>query len=219
MRWRFGIRANYGLAGRRRMRNFCSPSSTSSRRWLNTVLRKATTPVERPGVKLRHFQRRIDCVVGKHRLQKPARLFEETDQRFLHQIGKQPGSRRGVDQGLETVGQQIRHAAGAAVFDIVMHGMGVAARGLKGREYRRGHGAAGNDKTLAEHEILKPALLRHHAVPGGIELGHACLPAGVSGSSVSQRCCCGNWFHGARHSGLTQSAPHGEEARLRRLEP
>jgi hypothetical protein len=41
-----------------------------------------------------------------------------------------------VDQGLETMGQQIGHAAGAAVFDVVMYGMGVAAGGLEGREYR-----------------------------------------------------------------------------------
>jgi hypothetical protein len=54
-----------------------------------------------------------------------------------------------------------------------MHRMAIAARGLKRREYRRCHGAAGNDKTFAEDEILEPALLRHHAMCGGIEFGHA----------------------------------------------
>jgi hypothetical protein len=51
--------------------------------------------------------------------------------------------------------------------------MGIAARGLKGREDRRRHGAARKDKALAEREILEPALLRHHAMRGGIEIGHA----------------------------------------------
>ena len=70
------------------------------------------------------------------------------------------------------MGQQVRHSAGAAILDIIMYGMGVAARGLKGCEYRRRHGAAGNDKALAEREILEPALLCHHAMFGGIEIGH-----------------------------------------------
>ena len=87
-------------------------------------------------------------------------------------IGKQPGAGRGVDQGLETMRQQVRHAAGAAIFDVVMHRMGIAARGLERREYRRRHGAARDHKALAEHKILEPALLRHHAMLCGIELGH-----------------------------------------------
>jgi hypothetical protein len=32
--------------------------------------------------------------------------------------------------------QQVGHAAGAAIFDVVMHRMGIAAGGLKRREYR-----------------------------------------------------------------------------------
>ena len=36
-------------AGRLRIKNFCMPSSTSSRRWLKTVERSVTTPVVRPG--------------------------------------------------------------------------------------------------------------------------------------------------------------------------
>src|SRR5664279_6000970 len=71
------------------------------------------------------------------------------------------------------MGEQVGHAAGAAIFDIVMHRVGIAAGGLKRREYRRCHGAAGNDEALAEHKILEPALLRHHAMLGGIELGHS----------------------------------------------
>jgi hypothetical protein len=78
-----------------------------------------------------------------------------------------------VDQGLEAMRQQVRHAAGAAIFDVVMDRMGVAARGLEGGEHRRRLGAAGNDKALTEHKILEPALFWHHAVPGGVELGHA----------------------------------------------
>ena len=70
------------------------------------------------------------------------------------------------------MGEQVRHAAGAAIFDVVMNGVGIAARGLKRGENRRRHGAAGNDEALAESEILEPALLRHHAMLRGIELGH-----------------------------------------------
>src|SRR5215470_12399689 len=75
----------------------------------------------------------------------------------------------------------MRHAAGAAIFDIVMDRVGVAARGLERREDRRGLGAARQHEALADHEILEPALLGHHAVRCGIELGH-----GVS---------CDNWFN------------------------
>src|ERR1700678_1926043 len=90
--------------------------------------------------------------------------------------------------------QQVRHAAGTAIFDVVMHGMGIAARRLKGREYRRRHGAAGNHKALAEHEVFKPALFRHHAMPGGVELGHDYFSFGRSVTSVSQRWRRGNWL-------------------------
>jgi hypothetical protein len=159
------------------MRNFCKPSSTSSRRWLNTVERKLTTPVA-AGRKLGHFERGIDRIVSVDRLQEPARLFEKADQRFLDQKGEQPGARRGVDQRLETVGEQIGHAAGAAVFHVVMHRMGIAARGLESGKHRRRHGAARNDKALTEHKILEPALFRHHAMGSWIELGHGLVPAG-----------------------------------------
>src|SRR5262245_28882733 len=64
------------------------------------------------------------------------------------------------------------HAAGAAIFDVVMDRMGVAARGLERREDRRGLGAAGQHEALANDKILEPALLRHHAMRGGIEFGH-----------------------------------------------
>jgi hypothetical protein len=50
--------------------------------------------------------------------------------------------------------------------------MGIAARRLKSRKDRRRHGPAGNDKTLAKHKILEPALLGHHAMLSGIELRH-----------------------------------------------
>ena len=87
-------------------------------------------------------------------------------------IGKQPGARRGVHQGLEAMREQIRHAAGAAIFDVVMDRMGVAARGLERGEYRRGLGPARDHEALAEHKILEPALLAHHAVLCGVEVGH-----------------------------------------------
>ena len=47
---RNGVATRAYLAGLRRIRNFCVPSSTSSRRWLNTVERSVTTPVVRPGL-------------------------------------------------------------------------------------------------------------------------------------------------------------------------
>jgi hypothetical protein len=36
-----------------------------------------------------------------------------------------------------------------------------------------GLGPARDHEAFAEHEILEPALLRHHAMRGGIEVGHA----------------------------------------------
>src|SRR5205823_6646392 len=39
-------------------------------------------------------------------------------------------------------------------------------------EYRRALGPARDHKTLAEDKIFEPALLRHHAMLGGIEVGH-----------------------------------------------
>src|SRR5216683_2873236 len=129
------------------------------------------------GCQLRNLERGIDRIVGEHGFQEPARLFEKTDQRFLHHKGKQPAAGCSVDQGLETMREQVRHAAGAAIFDVVMNGMGIAARGLKRGEDGRRHGAAGNDKALAQRKILEPALLRHHAMQCGIELGHGWFPA------------------------------------------
>jgi hypothetical protein len=158
-------------AGRFRIKNFCHPSSTSSRRWLYTVLCNHDTR----GAACRqlgHLQRGIDRVVGIDGFQEPARLFEKADEGILDQKRKQARARRGVDQRLEAMRQQVRHAAGAAIFDIVVDRMSVAACGLEGREDRRCLRAARQDKTLAEHEILKPALRLHHAVRGGIEVGH-----------------------------------------------
>src|SRR5450631_2148090 len=75
--------------------------------------------------------------------------------------------------------EQVRHAAGAAIFYVVMDRMGIAARGLKRGEHGRRHGSARNDKTLAQRKILEPALLRHHAMQGGVEVGHGGFPASV----------------------------------------
>src|SRR6185295_2378590 len=91
---------------------------------------------------------------------------------FLDKIGKQASARRGVDQGLKTMCEQVRHAAGAAIFDVVMDWMGVAARGLERGEHRRSLGPARDHETFAEHEILEPALFAHHAVLCGVEVGH-----------------------------------------------
>src|SRR6202012_579560 len=104
-------------------------------------------------------------------------LFEESDQRLLGEVGKQPGARGGVHQGLEAVREQIGHAAGAAIYHVVMDRMGVAAGELERREHRRGLGAARDHEALAELEILEPALLRHHAMLVRIELGHGGAPA------------------------------------------
>src|ERR1700731_2018446 len=107
------------------------------------------------------------------------------------------------------MGEQVRHAAGAAIFDVVMDGMGVAARGLEGGEHRRRHGAARNHKALAEGKILEPALLRHHAMACRIELGHGWwFPRDISLSSVSQQCDGGNW-HQLVIPGLRRSAHRG----------
>src|SRR5262245_8024481 len=88
----------------------------------------------------------------------------------------------------------MRHAAAAAIFDVVVDRMGVAARGLERREDRRRLGAAGQHEALANDKILEPALLGHHAVRGGIEFGH--------GGS------CDNWFN---------SGPRGLPRRLTSL--
>jgi len=62
-----------------------------------------------------------------------------------------------------------------------MDRMGVAARGLERGEHRRSLGPARDHETLAEHEILEPALRGYHAMLGGVELGHAAFPALFSG--------------------------------------
>src|SRR5579871_3900243 len=71
----------------------------------------------------------------------------------------------------------MRHAARAAIFDIVVDGVGVAAGGLEGREHRRCLRAARDHKALAKDKILEPALLGYHAVAFGIEIGHGERPA------------------------------------------
>jgi hypothetical protein len=124
------------------------------------------------GCQLGHLERRVDRILGKYRLYEPARLFEKTDQRFLNQIGKQPAPRRGVDQGLEAMRQQVWHAAGTAILDVVVHRMVIAAGGLEGREHRRCHGAARNHEAFTEDKILEPALFAYHAMRSGVELGH-----------------------------------------------
>src|SRR4051812_14851938 len=118
------------------------------------------------------LERRVDGIAGIDRLEELARLFEEADQRVLDQEWKQAGTGRGMDQGLESVGEQIGHAAGAAIFDVVVNGVGVAARGLERRKHRRCHGAARQHEAFAEDKILEPALLGYHTMIGGVELGH-----------------------------------------------
>jgi len=54
-----------------------------------------------------------------------------------------------------------------------MNRVGIATRGLECGEYSARHGSARDHKTLAEHKVLEPALLRHLAMLGGIELCHA----------------------------------------------
>ncbi len=80
-------------AGRRRTRNFCVPSSTSSLRWLNTVLSQRHHAGGAARHQFGHLERRIDGVAGVNRLEEPARLFEEADQRFLDHERKQAGAR------------------------------------------------------------------------------------------------------------------------------
>jgi hypothetical protein len=68
--------------------------------------------------------------------------------------------------------QQVRHAPDATIFNVVMDGVGVAAGSLECGEYRRGLGPARDHEALAKREIFEPALCGHHAMLGGIEVGH-----------------------------------------------
>jgi len=52
--------------------------------------------------------------------------------------------------------------------------MGIAARGLEGREDCGCLRAARQHKALAQDKILKPPLLGHHAMCFRIEVGHVC---------------------------------------------
>jgi hypothetical protein len=93
-----------------------------------------------------------------------------------------------MHQRLKPVRKEIRHAAGAAIFDVVMDRMSVSARGLKGGEHRRGLRTARDHKALAEGKIFEPALRLHHAMPGGIEVDHggvSCCVMSLVGPSVS----------------------------------
>src|SRR5947208_6964141 len=83
--------------------------------------------------------------------------------------------------------EQVRHVTGAAIFDVVMDRMGIAARGLERGEYCRGLGPARNHKALAEHKILEPALLGHHAMLCGIELGHGGFSCGLCDAAYRYR--------------------------------
>src|SRR3954463_2093002 len=100
-----------------------------------------------------------------------------------------------MDEGLEAMREQVRHTAGAAKLDVVMDRMGVAACGLERGEYRRCLGPARDPEAFAEHEIIEPALLAHHAMLGGVEVGHVgFLPFLVGKLPVSQRDACGNRY-------------------------
>ena len=73
------------------------------------------------------------------------------------------------------MGQHVRHAVPPAIFHVVVDRMIVPARGLKRREQRVGHGAAGQDEALADPEILEPAGFEA-LVPRRIEgVGHDCM--------------------------------------------
>src|SRR5215471_1564675 len=90
------------------------------------------------------FRKRLDCS------RKPT---SDSSTRY----GNNPAPGAGMDQRLKAVREQVRHATGAAILDIVMHGVSVAARGLEGGEYGAGLGAARQHKALAKHEVLEPA--------------------------------------------------------------
>src|SRR5882757_9390328 len=80
-----------------------------------------------------------------------------------------------------------------------MDRMGIAARGLERREHRRGLGPARDHEALAQRKILEPALVRHHAMLGGVELGHIRFPVmfflRMPDVPVSQRSHRDNWLN------------------------
>src|SRR5882724_8947879 len=107
-----------------------------------------------------------------------------------------------MHQRLEAMREQIRHAAAAAIFDVVMDRVGIAAGGLERGEYRRGLGPARDHEAFAEHEILEPALLADHTVLCGVELGHGGFLWVRDELPVSQGSGCGN---PSRHSGASEA--------------
>ena len=70
--------------------------------------------------------------------------------------------------------------------------------GLTLSEYRRRLGPARDHEALAEHEILEPALFAHHAMGGGVEVGHETFPAMLAAAlqqALPERGGCGNSFN------------------------
>jgi hypothetical protein len=78
--------------------------------------------------------------------------------------------------------QHAGQPAALAVVGIVVQRMIVAACRLEGEEHRLRHGAARQRETLADREVLEPALRRDRAVVRRIEarirVGHAAHPSG-----------------------------------------
>ena len=85
---------------------------------------------------------------------------------------KLTGTGRSLDQHLKAMCQQVRHATAAAELHIVVNRMIVAAGHRKRGKQRFCHGARGQQETLADDEIIEPAL-RAHVVAGRIEGGLA----------------------------------------------
>src|SRR6478752_2320239 len=122
------------------------------------------------GRQLVHLQSRIQRIAGEYRLEESARLLEEGHQRVLGDERKESGARSGLDQRLETMRKHAGQSMGSAVLHIVVNWMVVAARRLERQEQRLAHRPAWRYEAFTDPEVLEPALLRHHAVGGGIEV-------------------------------------------------
>jgi len=131
--------------------------------------------VVRLGFELAHLELRVERVADVEDGPQEARgLFDEAQERFLHQEREKPRTRRGLDQHLISMRQQVRVAVAATVLAVVVDRVVVARSRLEGQELRLCHGPRGYVERLAQDEVLKVAR-RAKAVAGRIEMLTAVL--------------------------------------------